>query len=105
LKLATRERRFGLGLDESLLLQHPQGLAQRGAADPQLCRQFHLVDHGAGREPSGQDELTDPGMSRRRRQPLTRKIQRGDDTRRFSHLACTSPSPAVPPGAAPGTRN
>jgi hypothetical protein len=55
----------GLDLDQALLLQHPQHLAQRGAAHSQLLGQGDLGQLGARLEGAVQDALAQIGVQDR----------------------------------------
>jgi len=46
-----------LGRDQSLLLQHPERLPQRGPADGEHARQFRLVELGSGGQGAADDQL------------------------------------------------
>jgi len=63
-----------LDLDQALLLQHPQHLPQRGAADAELPGQAHLGQLRAGRQGAVEDAFPQVGVHVRDRLPGFGKV-------------------------------
>jgi hypothetical protein len=86
-----------LDLDQALLLQHPQHLTQRGAADAELSGQAHLGQLGARLQRAVEDAFPQVGMDVRDGLPGFGQVDLADvrhlhDTRHGQHSPRYDPS-------------